>query len=84
MQQIVGLPKSEGTSLETLYGDWRCSSCFENNFARRIVCFKCATPKNSTDDQIFVEKSIYCTNLMFSSSAFYSLLPTRFILDCQD
>mmetsp|Transcript_42120 Transcript_42120/g.80572 ORF Transcript_42120/g.80572 Transcript_42120/m.80572 type:complete len:161 (+) Transcript_42120:59-541(+) len=28
-------------------GDWSCSSCGMNNFARRTECFKCGTPKPS-------------------------------------
>mmetsp|Transcript_88374 Transcript_88374/g.279661 ORF Transcript_88374/g.279661 Transcript_88374/m.279661 type:complete len:137 (-) Transcript_88374:55-465(-) len=32
---------------ETRPGDWSCSSCGMNNFARRTECFKCGTPKPS-------------------------------------
>merc|ERR1712066_259150 len=30
-------------------GDWKCSECFEHNFARNEVCRACGAPKKSED-----------------------------------
>lgn len=30
-------------------GDWRCASCGAHNFARRMECFKCNTPRKPDD-----------------------------------
>ena len=40
-----GESKTKGTSLDTLPGDWICSSCRTNNFARKVNCYKCKKPK---------------------------------------
>ena len=32
-------------------GDWSCPSCGINNFASRIKCFKCGTPKPGTEGE---------------------------------
>ena len=38
-------PLKEYIKGETRPGDWACSSCGMNNFARRTEFFKCGTPK---------------------------------------
>ena len=42
-----GARKSIGTSLIVLHGDWNCSVCGNNNFARRTECYKCHLPQNA-------------------------------------
>ncbi len=37
--------KREKREGEVRAGDWACSKCGTNNFARRDECFKCRTPK---------------------------------------
>merc|ERR1719361_1617320 len=40
-----------GSFGEVRPGDWSCSSCGMNNFARRTECFKCGAPKSSERDE---------------------------------
>jgi hypothetical protein len=35
-------------------GDWTCPACQINNFASRIQCFKCSTPKDAQPGQLGV------------------------------
>ena len=37
-----GTEKSNGEYLTKLAGDWVCSSCRKNNFAKRRLCFSCS------------------------------------------
>lgn len=40
-----GRNKESGKSTVVKTGDWICSNCSENNFARRIFCHFCCAPK---------------------------------------
>ena len=40
-----GDSKKNGISLDKLPGDWLCSYCKINNFAKNVKCFKCSKPK---------------------------------------
>ena len=56
-------PKAEGISLNVLPGDWECLHCRENNFARRVVCFRCGKATFKT--------GAYCLVPMCMSHDFY-------------
>ena len=40
-----GKDKGKGGGKEPRPGDWKCSGCGSNNFARRTECFKCNSRK---------------------------------------
>jgi hypothetical protein len=43
--RTCGKDKSQGESLIKMRGDWMCTNCQKNNFARRIKCFSCGGSK---------------------------------------